>query len=127
MLTPIAENLYTDTAHPCLLGGKRTSDGEIVFPMPTGDAAQDYDMVELSRTGTLWSWTIQHFQPKPPYIGLEPFEPYALGYVELPGEVIVETRLIGTGPFHIGMHMELEIMPFTPTHSTFAFRTRDLP
>ena len=29
----------------------------------------------LSRTGTLWTWTRQRFQPKnPPYIGREPAE-----------------------------------------------------
>ena len=42
--------------------------------------------------GELWSWTIQHIQPKPPYRGPEPFEPFAVGYVDL-GPVRVEARL----------------------------------
>jgi uncharacterized OB-fold protein len=40
----------------------------------------------LARRGTLWTWTIQCFRPKsPPYAGdAESFEPYGVGYVELP-------------------------------------------
>ena len=93
-LLPIADGLWTDEADPHLIGGRRKSDGEIIFPMPDGDAARDYDAIPLSRTGTLWSWTIQSFRPKsPPFVGPDEFTPFALGYVELPGEVIVETRL----------------------------------
>lgn len=126
-LSPVAEGLWTDEAEPKLIGGKRNSDGEIVFPMPSGDAASDYSAVPLSRSGTLWSWTLQNFQPKPPFAGPEPFEPFALGYVELPGEVIVETRLVGNGPFRIGMAMELAIVPFNQTNATFAFKPVEQP
>ena len=53
----------------------------------------------LARRGTLWSWTIQRFRPKsPPYTGPEEFEPYGVGYVELPGEVRVEARLTESDP-----------------------------
>jgi uncharacterized OB-fold protein len=53
--------------------------------------------VKLPDRGELWSWTIQHIQPKPPYRGSEPFEPFAVGYVDL-GPVRVETRLAGRAP-----------------------------
>ena len=36
------------------------------------------ELVALPDRGQLWSWTIQHIQPKPPYRGPEPFEPFAL-------------------------------------------------
>ena len=121
-LAPVAPGLWTDEAHPRLIGGRRRSDGEIVFPMPGGDAAADFDAVPLSRTGTLWSWTVQGFRPKAPYAGPEPFEPFALGYVELPGEVIVETRLTATEGLKIGMAVELAIVPFDATRATYAFR-----
>ena len=50
----------------------------------------------LAREGTLWTWTVQGFRPKsPPYEGPVEFEPYPVGYVELPGEVKVETRAGG--------------------------------
>ena len=52
----------------------------------------------LSRTGTLWTWTRQRFQPKnPPYLGREPaneFVPYGVGFIELP-EGRIEARLAG--------------------------------
>ena len=127
-LTPIAAGLWTAEAQPRLLGGQHRTSGEIVFPMPQGDAALHYEPVPLARRGTLWSWTVQSFRPKsPPYAGPEQFTPFALGYVELPGEVIVETRLTQTGGLTIGMAMELAIEPFDETRATFAFRPAEGP
>ena len=127
-LTPIAAGLWTAGADPQLIGGRRKRDGEIVFPMPGGDAAADYDAVPLARTGTLWSWTIQSFRPKsPPYVGPEDFTSFAVGYVELPGEVIVETRLTRTADLTIGMAMTLEIIPLDAARSTFAFAPLEAP
>src|SRR5262245_39863576 len=53
--------------------------------------------VALTDRGALWGWTIQRIQPKPPYRGPEPFEPFAVGYVDL-GPVRIETRLAGRAP-----------------------------
>src|SRR5205807_10335727 len=69
----------------------------------------------LAREGTLWSWTIQSFPPKsPPYAVDDPdaFEPFGVGYVELPGEVRVEARLTVADPdrLQIGMPMELTLI-----------------
>ena len=122
-LKPIAEGLWSNAAQPRLIGARRKTNGEIIFPMPHGDAADDYDAVELSPTGTLWSWTIQSFRPKtPPYVGPEEFEPFAIGYVELADQVIVETRLTQTHGLKIGMPMELVIEPFDGNLLTYAFR-----
>lgn len=63
--TPIDPDLWTDEDEPHLIGGKLPS-GEIVFPMPMGEAAKDVERVPLSRQGRLWSWTSQGFLPKPP-------------------------------------------------------------
>lgn len=122
-LEPIAADLWTQEAEPALLGG-RTPSGRIVFPYPTGDAAQDVEPVRLSRKGTLWSWTRQDFQPKEPFEGPEPFVPFLLGYVELPGEVIVETRIVDAvlEDLKLGMAMEFVVTPFDATRSTYAFR-----
>ena len=124
-LRPIAQGLWTDEAEPRLIGGRRKSDGKIVFPMPGGDAGNDYEAAPLSRTGKLWSWTIQGFEPKAPYAGPQPFRPFGVGYVELPGEVIVETRLTATEGLKIGMNMELVIEDFDATRSCFAFAPKD--
>jgi len=122
-LQPIAEGLWTNEAEPRLIGG-RLSSGKIVFPMPTGDAARDVEPYPLSRKGTLWSWTRQDFQPKEPFDGPEPFEPYLLGYVELPGEVIVETRIVEASleDLKLGMPMEFVVAPFDARRATYAFR-----
>jgi len=58
--------------------------------------SEDVHAHELGTRGALWTWTIQCFAPKaPPYPerGVEEFEPYGVGYVELPGEVRVGARL----------------------------------
>ena len=109
---PIAEGLWTDEAEPRLIGGKHHTTGRIVFPMPDGDAGAHYERLPLSRSGTLWSWTIQGFEPKAPYAGPQPFMPYGVGYVELAGEVIVESRLTTTAGLEIGMPMRLVIESF---------------
>jgi len=122
-LAPIAPGLWTDEAEPRLIGARRT-DGAIIFPVPEGDAAALVDPVPLSRTGALWSWTTQGFEPKEPYRGPQPFVPFLVGYVELPGEVIVETRIVDATPADlvIGMAMTLAIIPFDDQRSIYAFR-----
>lgn len=108
--------VWTDM--PALIGGKDPVTGRIVFP-----CAEGFDPVELNPHGTIWSWTVQRFPPKsPPYAGPVPFEPFALAYVELPGETIVETRLDGIDfdRLKVGLPVSLRIIPFG-TGQTFAF------
>ena len=126
-LTPIAPDLWTEGDEPQLMGGKLPT-GDIVFPMPSGDAAKGIEPFPLSRRGTLWSWTRQDFRPKEPYegpsAGPHDFKPYLIGYVELPGEVIVESYIVDAelGDLKLGMPMEFTLTPFDATRATFAFR-----
>jgi len=118
-LAPIADGLWIDG--PRLLGG-RGPDGRIRFPMPDGDGAAGFTALPLSPDGTLWSWTIQSFEPKrPPYDGPVPFVPFMVGYVELANEVIVEARIVDVAKPRIGMPLSLRIVPFDVARSTFAF------
>jgi len=118
-LDPIAADLWT--VEPRLIGGRGT-DGRIRFPMPVGDAAAGFEPVPLSLTGTLWSWTIQNFEPKrPPYQGPVPFQPYMVGYVELPSEVIIAARIVDVAKPCIGQPLALRIVPFDDARSTYAF------
>ncbi|QUD90508.1 Zn-ribbon domain-containing OB-fold protein [Phenylobacterium montanum] len=129
----IANGLFTMGEAPRLIGGRRKDDDRIVFPMPTGAEGALYEPVELSPRGALWSFTVQRFRPKsPPYAGDDDersFKPFALGYVELPGEVIVEARLL-TDDFtslRIGQPMDLVLTPFRKAADgsdvlTYAFR-----
>jgi uncharacterized protein len=124
-------SLLTDTPEgPALLGSRCSDCGAHTFPRQGGCprcTGADMEDVPLSRTGTLWSFTTQGFRPKPPYTGTEAYEPYAVGYVELPGQLLVETRLTEADPdrLEIGMPVELALVPFRdevdgPVH-TFAF------
>jgi len=103
----IAEGLFTEETPPRLVGGRHRSSGRIVFPCP---ADAEYEPYPLARQGRLWSYTIQRYRPKtPPYAGPDAFEPWAVGYVELPGETIVEARLenVAFDAIEIGMALEL--------------------
>jgi uncharacterized protein len=96
--------------------------------------------VALATRGTLWSWTIQGFEPKSPYAGDGPFAPYGVGYVELAAlaegaaAVLVESRLTSAEPgeLHIGDEVELVIVPFRQDADghevvTFAFGPASRP
>lgn len=110
----IDESLCTSEKPPRLIGGRDRTTGRIVFPCPDDDR---FDPYPLKREGKLWSYTVQRFRPKsPPYEGPEAFQPWALGYVELAGEVIVEARLAEVEFEHImiGMPLELTLVPLDP-------------
>ena len=116
---PIAPGLFTWPSHdPRLLGSKCSVCGVVTFPTQQSCPAcsgQDVETIELARRGTLWTWTIQGFPPnRPPYIGpetAENFKPFGVGYVELPGQVRVESRLKckDVSKLKIGMEMELVV------------------
>ena len=134
---PIAPGLFVEEAGAVhLLAGRNREDGRIAFPLPQGPAAAEFEPMRLARAGILWSWTVQRFRPKsPPYAGDDDpagFRPFAVGYVELPGQVIVESRLLvdDFSSLRIGQPMELAIEAFRTaagrTVGSYAFRpTRD--
>lgn len=133
---PIAEDLFAESPDgPRLIGSRCTKCSTIVFPQAPSCARCGSDAVEAQRLaprGTLFTFTTQGFLPKEPYTGPETeedFTGFALGYVELPGEVMVETRLTEPDPerLEIGMEMELVVVPFRTDPdgtaiTTFAFQ-----
>ncbi|WP_413630125.1 Zn-ribbon domain-containing OB-fold protein [Novosphingobium sp. KCTC 2891] len=118
----VAENLFVGSGSVTrLLAGRSRIDGKLVFPFPSGGAEENYDLVELAPEGTLWSYTIQRFRPKSPFNGDGSefdFKPYGVGYVELPGQLIVETRIVADDltKLRIGEAMRI---------TTEAYRTDD--
>ncbi len=69
--------------------------------------------VELPARGTLYTWTTQEFLPKLPYLGPETpqtFEPWAVGYVELDGQLRVEGRLYDVDPKELRFGMEFDVV-----------------
>jgi len=136
---PIVEGLFTWPAEePRLVGGRCAACGTITFPCQSGCprcGAHPLEERLLARRGRLWAWTTQEFPPPtPPYAGAQgsDFEPFGVGYVELPDELRVEARLTEHDPerLRIGMEMELAIVPFGIDEAgnqlvTFAFRPVD--
>lgn len=127
---PVAEGLFTWPAdQPRLIGSQCRGCGAVTFPAQRScPRCTSVDVEErlLGREGTLSTWTVQGFRPKPPYAGPEEFEPYGVGYVELPGEVRVEARLTVADPdrLRIGMPVELVVVPFGDK-VTYAFAPMD--
>ncbi len=133
---PIHDGLFTwPSLQPELLGSRCRQCGEATFPAQNdcrSCSGRETDVVTLGSRGTLWTWTIQSFMPKSPYHSdetPETFKPYGVGYVEMPGGVRVEARLIPNQreELHIGMPMQLEIIPFRTDEDgnqimTFCFR-----
>jgi uncharacterized OB-fold protein len=94
------------------LAARARADGSYRFPRPEGAEAEQYETVELGPAGTLWSFTIQRFRPKPPFNGRgteSDFQPFAVGYVEFPAQIIVAGRIVGQdfGLLKIGQSMVL--------------------
>lgn len=117
-MSAIAEGLFTEREPVRLIGGRHLANGRIVFPCPPGG---DWEPYPLKREGRLWSYTVQRFRPKsPPYAGPEAFAPWAVGYVELAGETIVEARLanIEIDEIRIGMPLRLTLVDLDPAAET---------
>ena len=93
---PAVEGWFTlDPEQPRLLGTQCQSCQSYFFPRETAfcrnPACSGTDLVEvpLSGRGRLWSYTVNHYAPPPPYVAPEPFEPYAIAAVELDEEKMV--------------------------------------
>ena len=112
------EGWYTiDTDSPHLIGSRCAACGTYFFPKqdhfcknPACDSTE-FNEVELSRTGTLWSYTNACYQPPEPFVAADPFEPYAIAAVELDAEKMVVLGQVIEGvdvqQLKVGMAMEL--------------------
>lgn len=133
---PVAEGIFTwPSDDPQLIGSRCDACGIVTFPGQSScPRCASTEMSEhlLAREGRLWAWTTQGFPPpSPPYAGASgrDFVPFGVGYVELRGEVKVESRLTVSDPDVLvsGMAMEVVIVPFRTDDDgnevvTFAFR-----
>ena len=114
--------------------------GNHMFPVQRSNClrcmSDDLRPTTLGAEGTLWSWTIQAFPPKsPPYIGdADPatFTPFGVGYIEINGQLRLESRLTIADPeqLRIGMPMRLTTVPIATNDDgdqivTFAFAPVD--
>ena len=110
-----------DESGPHLIGSRCPVCGTYVFPARAlhcpnpGCGSGTLDPVALSRRGTLWSYTENHYAPPPPYPAPDPFEPFAVAAVQLAREglIVLGKVVAGTGAadLRVGMEMELTIEP----------------
>jgi uncharacterized OB-fold protein len=108
-----------DRSDPHLVGSRCPACGTYAFPPRPGPCpnpgcdADELTPVPLSTTGTLWSFTENHYAPPAPYVAADPFEPYALAAVELEAEGIVvlgqAARGVRAEALRVGMTMRLGI------------------
>jgi uncharacterized protein len=84
-----------DGRAPALLGSRCTLCGTYAFPAESrycGNpdcGSTDFETVELSRRGRIWSYTDARYQPPAPYVAADPYVPFCLAAVELAAEKLV--------------------------------------
>lgn len=115
---PIMKGLFTwPSSAPQLIGGRCRGCGTYFFPTkpevhhPTCKS-HDVEEVMLSRRGKLFSYTIHYYQGPPPF-RMEPFQPYAIGAVELPEKLRVLGMLTGVELQDIEVGKEVELVTGT--------------
>lgn len=109
---------------PRLVAGRCVSCERVVFPLRERCASCGGSIARelLPRRGTLWTWTTQGFEPKPPYVPDGEFCPYAVGYVEFAGYLRVEGRLTEPDPERLRIGMDVEVVQLQrPSGATYAF------
>ena len=117
--TPVLDGWFTTGETPHLIGTQCAACGSYYFPKletlcrnPACESTQ-FQTVELSRTGKIWSFTNACYQPPEPYIAADPFVPYAIAAVELEREKMVVlgqvVEGVGIDQLKAGMTMELVV------------------
>jgi len=116
---PAIEGWFTlDDEAPALLGSRCTTCGNFAFPKETffcrNPACQgkEFAETELSRTGTVWSYTDACYQPPKPYEAADPYVPFALAAVELAAEqmVVMGQVVPGVGVDDLSVGDEVELV-----------------
>ena len=114
---PAVEGWFTMQEEPRLIGLRDAESGSYFFPKDVaisrapGYADVELEETELSRTGKLWSYATNHYQPPDPFVSPDPFVPYTVAAVELAEERMVVLGQLAAGidpeALEVGMEMEL--------------------
>ena len=113
-ISPVKEGLVTgDGANEVrLLGSKCEHCAEVSIgtnPVCLNCGSDRIRPIELSTEGELWTYTIVRHKPPGEYLGPEPFQPFALGLVELPEGLRIMAPLEGdVDAFQIGARLQLK-------------------
>lgn len=93
---PAIEGWYSmDADNPHLIGTRCKGCGTHFFPKlttycrnPACDSSE-FEEVELSNRGRIWSYTNACYKPPEPFVATEPYVPFAIAAVELDKEKMV--------------------------------------
>ena len=117
--TPAIDGWFTTGADPALVASRCTTCGSAFFPPTTGFCrnpacpGEEFEATELSRRGTVWSYTDAQYQPPPPYVAAsDPYVPFALAAVELPEGIVVLGQLAegyGVADLRVGAEAEVVV------------------
>lgn len=95
---------------PCLVGSACAECGAKVFPpvhVCPDCMSEKIDPLRLSRTGSLYSWSVVHVAPKNWKV------PYVAAYVDLPEGVRVFAHVVGADPKALTMDMTVTLTTAT--------------
>jgi uncharacterized OB-fold protein len=117
--TPAIDGWFTTGPDPALVGTRCTTCETVYFPRASGFcrnpacSGEEFAEVELSRRGTIWSYTDAQYQPPPPYVpSSDPYVPFALAAVELPEGMVVLGQVAegyGVADLHVGAEAEVVV------------------
>lgn len=114
---PAVEGWFTmDRESPALLGTRCTTCGSYFFPAERRFcrnphcAGETFDDVELSRRGTVWSYSENQYEPPAPYVAPDPFVPYTVAAVELADEGIVVMGQVAGDTSNLAVGSEVELV-----------------
>lgn len=112
------EGWFTTDPEPALIGTRCGACGTYFFPKETFFCRNPHcgggelEELPLSRRGTLWSFTVNHYDAPPPAVAKPP---YGVAAVELPAERMVILGLIADGvdasTLEVGAEMALVVEP----------------
>lgn len=111
---PVAKDLFRSIdGNVELIGSRCRGCGTHYFPKRLSccnPSCVDKTVVEvpLSRRGTLHSYTVQGYRP-PPLFKMDPWEPYAIGLVQLPEGMRVLGMMTGVALDQIAIDMPVEL------------------
>lgn len=113
---PIKDDFFSKPLYPLdnvrLMGTRCRTCGEVFLGKAVACQqcqSEDMEGITMSAQGTLYSYTIARNRPPGDYKGPEPFEPFAIGLVELTEGIRILAPLRGVNLDEITIGMELEL------------------
>ena len=113
---PAVEGLFREDSKGVRLTGSRCTTCETpYFPKSSRCHSADCDDSQMQDAdfgpdGAIWSYSVQNYPPPPPAITREPYEPYALGVVDLDDGLRVVGRLTSTDPEEIRVGARVQLV-----------------